>query len=534
MRAGRLAAAAALLLVFFAATRLGLLWRFPPFTDEALYAQWTWQGFHVPEDRFISLANGKEPLLPWAGMAWMWLGADPITAVRLVSVAAGLATVVFVALIARELSARPAVSAAAATIAVLLPFFVVNNVVGIYDPLAAAAVAAALLLQLRLARRPSLADALLLGLALAAGLLTKQTTYVAIALMPVGALVLDWRYEGRVRRVATWVGLLVVALAVAGLGYSTMLLSEFYDDFQAAQTSGDIPVHGLGEGFREAGHWIEQNTPVYAEALVGYFTLPLLALCILGLVVALREHPRPALVVALWAAASLASAVLLASVPHPRYLLTAAPPLVVFGGLGYVVLVDWVRNRRGVRVAAVAAALVALPALVFDGRVLAGPDTASYPSRDDEEYATDWSAGSPWPRVADELRERTAGGPALVVLGEHHPIAVQLDLLDSPRITVVRVTDPRAGAARFGVENDEPLPDPAGAVRWRRVWSYQRPRGGDTASLYESGIELDGRFYATPEALRAGLGLPDAEFDAFIAARPEIQRWYRAWYGEDV
>ena len=45
-------------LAAFAATWLALLWRFPPFSDEVLYAQWAWQGYNVPEDRFISLASG--------------------------------------------------------------------------------------------------------------------------------------------------------------------------------------------------------------------------------------------------------------------------------------------------------------------------------------------------------------------------------------------------------------------------------------------------------------------------------------------
>lgn len=534
-RAGvRVVAVTTALLAVYVATRAALLWRFPPFTDEALYAQWTWQGFNVPEDRFVALATGKEPLLPWIGMAWMWLGADPITAVRLVSAAAGLATVVFVALVARELSPRREAWAAAAGLAVLLPFFVVNDSVGIYDALATAAVAAALLLQLRVARRRALGDALLLGLALGAGLLTKSTTYFALLLLPLGALTLDWSREGRLRRLAAWLGALVVALSVAGLAYSTMLLSEFYDDFRAAQAPSVTPAHSLGDGISDLGHWLDHNVPPYLDALAGYFTLPVLVLCGVGIVVTFRERPRHAIVVALWAAVPIAAAVLLADVPYPRYLLTAAPPLVVFAGIGALAVVEWLRAQRGAAVAAAAAVLLALPALAYDARVLANPDTASYPSRDDEGYATGWPAGSPWPKVADELRRRAGGGPALVVLGEHQPIAVRLLLLDAPRITLVRVGDPQAGAARFGVENEEPLPDPPGAVRWRRVWSYQRPRGGETASLYESGVEVDGTFYRTPDALRAGLGLPDAEFDAFIAARPEIQRWYRAWFGEQV
>jgi len=254
------------LLAAFAATRLGLLWRFPPFTDEALYAQWAWQGYHVPDDRFISLASGKEPLLPWAAMGWIHLGVAPITAVRLVSVVAGAATVVLVGLIARELMGDRAAWAAAG-LAVLLPFFVVHDVVGIYDTLAAALVAAALLLQLRLARRPTLGEALLLGLVFAAGALTKSTTQVAVALLPVGLLLLDWRPDGRLRRVGAWLGAVALALVLGALGASVLRLSEFYDDFRAAE--GEItPVHGLGEGLRHLGTWVDRNLATDIDALV--------------------------------------------------------------------------------------------------------------------------------------------------------------------------------------------------------------------------------------------------------------------------
>jgi 4-amino-4-deoxy-L-arabinose transferase-like glycosyltransferase len=515
----------------FAVTRLALLWRFPPFTDEALYAQWAWQGYQVPEDRFLALATGKEPLLPWAAMGWIRLGAGPITAVRLVSVAAGLVTVVLVALIARELRGNRA-AWAAASLAVVLPFFVVGDAIGIYDALAAAVVAAALLLQLRLARRPTLGEALLLGLVLAAGALTKSTTNVAIALLPLGALVFDWRREGRVSRLTRWIGSLALALLVGAVGASVMRLSQFYDDFQAAQAPDATPVHSFGDGVRHLGTWLGRNLSPYLETLVGYITLPLLGLAVVGAVAAWRERPRPTVVVAVWALVPIAGAIVLADVAHARYLLTAAPLLVVFAGIGLVDVVDRLRGRYGPGVVAAAVALLLLPAVVFDARVLADPAQASYPAYDDREYATSWAGGAPWPPLAAELRRRIGGGPALVALGEHHPIALELLLLDVPRITFVRLDDPRAPAARFAVQNDQPLPPPPGALRRREVWSYQRPRGGDRAVLYEVGVEAAGRFSPTPQGLRSVLGLPDDEFDAFTAARPEVRRWYQAWFGD--
>ena len=45
----------------YLATRLLLIWRFPPFWDEGQYAGWAHLGFVDSHFRFISLANGSDP-----------------------------------------------------------------------------------------------------------------------------------------------------------------------------------------------------------------------------------------------------------------------------------------------------------------------------------------------------------------------------------------------------------------------------------------------------------------------------------------
>jgi hypothetical protein len=46
--------------------------------------------------------------------------------------------------------------------------------------------------------------------------------------------------------------------------------------------------------------------------------------------------------------------------------------------------------------------------------------------------------------------------------------------------------------------------------------------------LYQRGVRWNERFYTTPEELRNSLGLPDADFDRFVAAHRDIGDWYRA------
>jgi hypothetical protein len=528
----RLAAAGAAAGVLFLALRVPLLDRFPGFWDETLYAFWTWQGSVDPAQRFISLANGKEPLLQWIGMGWMALGAEPLLAVRLVSLAAGAVTLVVVGLLAAHLFGAP-VGIAAAAVCAVLPFFVVHDVIGIYEALATAAVTCALYLQVRLAREPRLDLALLLGAAFAAGLLTKQSTYTALALLPVSLLLFRWDERRLPARLLRWGGAVTLALVVAWLGYSLLRLSQHWEAL--GPTREVYPTRGVGEALSSPGRWMEENWPGYRAALGGYVTVPLLLVGAVGAGLVLRRRPAVGLLLSAWFVVPLAASVLLVTVPFPRYLLPAMPPLVVFVAYGLVAVLTaaaaWARDRRlGPAVAPALALLLFLPALAFDVRVVADPATARYPGLDDEQYVRGWTSGHPWPPLAEEVRERAAGRPTTVALGEFHSRELELLLRDEPHIHLVRAGDAPDPAARLGVENLAPLPRGDGLLGWRPVWRYERPRGGTPLVLYERGVELEGEFLTTPDELRAAVGGGDADFDAFVADHPEVAAWYEAWH----
>jgi hypothetical protein len=522
-----LKALAGVLAAAFLVTRFGLLWRFPPFVDEASYAWWAWQIFDDHGLLFVSLANGKEPLLPWLGAAFMWGGLEPLTAVRLVSILSAVATLTCTTLIARELGGRAAAWTAAA-MCVVLPFFAVHDTLGIYDPLAAAATAAALLFQIRLARNPSAVTTLALGLVLGAGLLTKQSTYMSFVLMPLGLLLLERRRDAA--SIFAWAARLAVAAGIAVAMYSVLLLSEHYHDLARVR---DViyPTHSVGEALSSPGLWIERNWPSHREALGVYLTPPLIVLLTIGTGLALRRIPRLAFVVLAWGIAPIAAAVLIADNAYPRYILTAIPPLVALAAYGASAVAEQIRRavpgRAGLAVTTALAAIALVPALLFDARVLVNPATATYPSLDDEQFATGWAAGGPWRPLVRDLRRLQGDEPASILLREHGSEALRLLLRHDPSLKVVREAD---GTTLYGVANDVPLEDPAGPVTWRALSTYPRPRGGQSLTLFQRGVAVDRVFATSPDELRQQLALPDAEFDAFLARHPNVREWYAAWY----
>lgn len=531
-------AAALAVLCGFAALRLGLFWRFPPFHDEALYAHWALLGLENPGDRFISLSNAKEPLYIWVDTVLMYLGAGPWTAVRLTSTLSGLVTMVMCGLVGRELGGRR-VALTASALAALVPIFVVHDVIGIMDPLATAFVATALYLQIRLARSPRLAEALLLGFALGGGLLTKSTTFPAIALIPASLLAFDWSPAGRSRRLVRWIGGVTVALLLAYGLYSVMKLSPQWDVYVHERGLVGVaegqPAHSIGEGLAHPLRWLESNWSPYGSALTDYITVPILVAAAIGVLLGLRRRPRLTGLVLLWFLVPYAMVLLLAESAYPRYLLVGVPALLVLAASGAVAVFErlWRLERLQLRWVASLAGVAALatPALVFDTRVLAHPDTTRYPGIDDEQYVRSGAALPPYKKVVRELRRLAAPGEVTVALGDFTSDYLPLELRNDSNVAFVRAENPEeACSALYAVETSVPLQARPTGLSWRRIATYPRPRDGTPTLLYESAVLEDGRVARTPDQLRALVGGTDRDFDLYVAERPCVRAWYESWF----
>ena len=524
------------LAALFVGTRLALFRRFPPFLDESLYASWALRVHDSVNDRFVALAYGKLPLLSWLGAGLVFVGVEPLDAVRVVSVSAGAASMVAAGLLAAHLGGRSAGFAAAA-LYVVLPLAFVHDVIGIMEPLVAALLAVALYLQVRLAEHPSWTTAFLLGFALAGGLLTKETGQLALVLFPVSLLVFDWGQEGRSRRLLTWLGCALTAVAIAGVGYLVLTLSEYWDDYpQARRSLGTL--RSFGEGVSHPLRWLEAAWADYRTELVGYTTVLVLLAIVVGIALALRRRVRLGALYLVWVLAVLAIDVLFLPNPFVRYLVPLAPLLAAFGGYGIVegaaALARAVHRPANPFAVAALATVVVLPALIFDARVLANPATAPYPGLSREEYATGWAAGTGWRPLADELRRRASDGPIVVASYGGLSEALPLLLRHDTDIRIVRAEGSQPGpeaTADYVIENGSEgtgLPEDIGYGSLRYAWVFHRPNGGSPIVLHQRGMIWKGRFYTSPQSLRAGLGLPDAAFDRFVAAHTQIRSWYVA------
>jgi 4-amino-4-deoxy-L-arabinose transferase-like glycosyltransferase len=505
---------------------LRIAW-FPPFLDEGIYARWTRTVFEDPHQRFIALANGKEPLLTWLAAAAMKTGLGPLGAQRAVSVVAGAVTLVVVGLIGREL-AGPVAGLLSSALYAVLPFFVVHDGIGIMEPLLAAATTTALYLQIRLARAPRVGAGLGLGVALAAALLTKETALYALVLMPAALLVFRWDGPLRRRRLLAWLGANAIAAATAGIGYSILRLSDLFDDLATARESIHM-YRSPGDALARPWHWLWTYGPDFASVFVRYTTLTLFLAACLGLVVSWRRARGFSLLLALWVLVPFGISSFEALIAYPRYVVDAAPPLVPLAAVGLLAVVERARAARRLELGLAVAALLVVPALVADARLVADPGRTAYPGLDDTQFATGWAAGNAWVALEDELARRR---PAGVLVGDYG-LGSPLPDLDGRGVTLADGPSDDADKAPYVVDNGAAPPTPA-VGELREVWRYDRPRDGTPLVLYARGVDVDGTFVTNAHELRTAVGAPsDHDFDVWLSAHPQALDWYDAWHADE-
>jgi 4-amino-4-deoxy-L-arabinose transferase-like glycosyltransferase len=482
------------ILAFYLATRASMVARLPYIGDEGWHGTFVVQVAHSLSKLWVSLTIAKEPLVIWIAALFTKVGFEPMVALRLVSLLGGLAAVIVAGLFARHVGGRGA-GLAAMAIGAALPFWLVLDTLGLMDALIAAEVAVALYLQVRLAERPGVKTALGLGLVLAAAVLTKESGKSAVALLPLSLLVFDWTSPGVRERLARWMGCAALAVGLAGLAYLWMRSSSLWGEAEdLRKVPIQYPVRPLSAALDDPITALKNSVPEYRADLVWYFTIPLLLAAAGGWVLLLRERLRLALLLTIWIVVPLTAALLLPYSPYARHIMFLTPTLVVLAGIGLARGVAfaaerWGRRRGGPAAIAAGVALAFTPALVLDARILADPAGAHYPGADTYQYVRGPSGGAIWPGVADEIRKRTGGRPAVVMKSAAVTFVLEF-LLDDPKLTFVYGDDPRAKRAKLIVQDTLPFPDPAGqplldSGRFRLVRTFHRPRDGYIVRLYE-------------------------------------------------
>ena len=449
----------ALLLAAYVFSRLAAIMTLPIFFDEAHYTLSALLIGRDPlhTDPFVEVAYwGVPPLFTWLAAPLARLSAEPLLAARLTSALIGLAALLGTWRCARALGGLP-LALASAALFVLCPFLLLYQRMAMVDGLLTAVGAFALLYALRLTREPSPRAAVLLGLYLALGCLSKITGPLLLSL-PLIAIVAAAPEQ---RRAVIRPALVAILLGLAA-GLALVLLPE-----------GASLIAVAGQQQRLSEPFINRTLTqavIIAQSLWFYVTPPVLLLAVLGLRGVRRTSETR--VLALWAVLSLLPFALMHLGLNPRYLLPGAVPLLLLAARGLLTLVggiaaqtylprlacmmhehrrkgEWFSRGRRPRTPLFAphalsrlafgialAVLAVVASVAADVPLVADPAHAAMPPQDHRQYVSGWPAGYALTAALADARRLAHGRPLTLISSLQNPPGDALAVLlgNDPRV----------------------------------------------------------------------------------------------------
>jgi len=470
-----------ILLTVYGFTRLANLTAIPIFTDEAIYIRWSQIGMQDANWRFISLTDGKQPMFTWIMMVLLRIfqGHDPLFVGRLVSVFAGIGTMIGIWILSMELFRDRRIAWISSILYIILPFTVWYDRMALYDSLVCTFSVWSLYFAVQLARYGRLDTALMLGMIVGAGLLNKSSQFLTIYFLPVTLLVFDWRKEKLGLRLFRWMMLAFVSVLLAELLYSILRLSPFY---HMISQKDNVFVFTLSEWLHQPFRFLIGNLRGMFDWLRWYMTLPLFMLAIAPLFSRWPQFRERSLLFLWWLLPFVALANF-AKILYPRYILFMVMPLIVLAAYGIVEL--WKHTSKSILKGVLLLVLLG-PSLVISYTIVMSPPNAMIPPADRGQFIDDWPAGGGVREVVSylkteamtkDIRIYTEGTFGLM------PYSIEIYLVNNPHVKIAgiwplsedmptRMADDARTYPTFFVMNETQIPPEGWTIT--RIGEYQK------------------------------------------------------------
>ena len=448
----------AVLICAYFLLRLPNLRAMPVFCDEATYIRWAQLIWDDPARNYwVSMEDAKLPAHYWGlaifSGAGKTLGGDPLWWGRLFSVLCGAAMIPLFFAIGREIcqlfraQAARYFGAAASVVMIASPLLADYQRMALAEPLLLLESVALMWLSLRLARqsvqearaRSRYRTGMLLGVAWAATLLTKQNFSYLLWAMPLLVLALACQPGKRIQQARAWIGPFLAASAV-GMAFfvpavwsgtwAELSLKLFYKGgfFRVpAYSRGEVFGMNLASLFepRVQSVWTwwphRSASPLDDGMLYIYLTPPVMAGVIAGgLWLLKRRSFFPLVLFGAWGALLLGPVLVNYNWIKTRYALLGIFPLLLLAAwiIAEFLHAHIARAGRQVRMAAGFAALLLLAwPLASSVALLHDPAAAVRTRRDRQEYITEASAGAAIQKAVAWLREQADDHPITIITG---------------------------------------------------------------------------------------------------------------------
>ncbi|MDO8658894.1 MAG: glycosyltransferase family 39 protein [Candidatus Levybacteria bacterium] len=421
-----------LLVIIYFASRLYSILSLPIFTDEAIYIRWAQIAKQDANWRFISLTDGKQPLFIWLMMVSLRFIQDPLLAGRIVSVGTGFVTLVGMYFLGRETFKSNKIGLVSSALYVFFPMSLVYDRMALYDSLVGSFAVWGLFLIILLVRRIRLDIALILGMIIGGGVLTKTNAFFNIYLLPLSLILFNWKEKDSGRRLLKWSGLAIVAIVLAYAFYSILRLSPF---FHIIGEKNAIFVYPLKDWLDHPFNFFYGNWKAFWDWTNRYLTWPFLALSV-GSFLINRSFLREKIVLFLWFIIPIVALGLFGRTLYPRFIFfmtLSLLPLIAFS------LVNISLRLKKIYLLAIFIVFSFALMIKTDYLILTDFAKAYIPASDQRQYLTDWPAGGGVKESVEFFKKEAEKGKIYIATQGTFglmPFAYEIYLVQNPNVTI--------------------------------------------------------------------------------------------------
>lgn len=419
------------LILVFLLTRLINLMSLPIVTDEAIYMRWAQIALGDPSWRFISLIDGKQPMLIWLTIPILKLTAMPLLSGRLISVIAGLIGMIGSFFLGWELFKNKTVGYLSAIIYLVSPFFLWYDRMALYDSLLASFYVWILFLQVILVRRLRLDIALILGLVTGAAVLTKSSGFFGIYLLPLFLLLIDWK-KGK-SNLLKFTGLSFISVLIAYGMYGVLRLSPWFYIINQKNHEFLYSFSEISE--RPFAHFFG-NLNGLGVWWISYTTIPFIVLLVLALLWRHSKTIKERILFFLLFILPFCALALLGKVLYPRFILFMTLSLIPLYAFAIEKIMETIKNKMLKWIILIS---IFIYPLYFDYQIIFNVINAPLTRSDRFQYLDDWPSGFGVLEVINYINNEKKKQPVFLATEGTFglfPYAFELEYYNEPRVTV--------------------------------------------------------------------------------------------------
>lgn len=383
--------------VFYFFIRLIFIKDLPIFTDEAIYVRWTQIALNDSSWRFISLTDGKQPMLIWFGIVFMKIFQDPLLSVRLVSVASGFFTMVGLFFLTYELFKSKTVAFLSAILYVFFPFAQVYDRIALYDSMVSTFSVWSLYFSVHLVKKIRLDIAYSLGFIIGAGVLTKTSNFFSIYLLPFTLILFDFHKKPVLKRFINWVLFALFAVLLSYGLYNVLRLSPLFEMIKAKNA---IFVYPLSEWIQHPFTFFIGNLNGLFSWLTQYLTLPYIVLILISLIL-IKKNFKEKILLLFYFLLPFTALALFGRVIFPRFIFFMSLYLLPLAawGLNYTINEGLRYTKGNLKIKSIR---FIIPVIVFvfiwypgfvSFQFAKNPITSKIAKADNSQYINSWAAG---------------------------------------------------------------------------------------------------------------------------------------------